>query len=236
MAKKIGNIGIQASIKAKKNPREEAKELAEWVESNIEQVYTSIFDKRGDFKKLSASGSARQLAARSSKYDVPMRSAARRAEIIEVYSQAWKHHFKNLRSRARSAGMGQDPKYQKFKGDGGEYLGRQKRYMTPLLLTGFLREVVFKGIKSGGNDYVDMPNMLLYGSIYVDLGAFDSKDNSEMTSAEGLVAKMIGAGVISSQEDLYDFSDFYWDKIVTVMRRVIRQDFSLALGEALDEG
>lgn len=229
----VSEIVLGATIKADADPRKEAKELAQWVERNVENVYTSVFDKRGDYKKLRASGTGRQLAARSSQQDVPMRSAARRAEIIEIYSQAWKHRYNNLRTRARNAGLGSSPDYQSRKKQPGTYFGRLKRYSSPLLLTGHLREAVFSGIKQGGNEFVDLPNMLLFGTMAIDFDAFD-RHNDGRSYASGLVGQLINRGVIESEVDFYDFADFYWDRIITLMKRVIRQDFAPALGDALD--
>jgi len=154
----------------------------------------------------------------------------RRQELISAYQLAWKRAYQRNVKTAKSVGIGSDPDYQRrkrrWKQRGRRVWGRRVKYETPLLLTGHLRKSIATGFADGGNKYLRLPNMLLFGAYRVDFRYFDKPwnyDSSNFTYVERLMQFLEGKGM--DPEEFFDFEPEMWSLIASKMMKIIQKDF-----------
>lgn len=154
----------------------------------------------------------------------------RRQELISAYQLAWKRAYERNIRTARSLGLGRSEPYQKFKAEGkakGRRIwGRRMKYVTPLLMTGNLRDRIASGFAVGGNKYLRLPNLLLFGAYRVDFQYFDppwNYDDSSYTYVERLMQFLEMKGF--DREEFFNFDEGKWSLIASKMLKIIEKDF-----------
>lgn len=154
----------------------------------------------------------------------------RRQDLIAAYQLAWKRAYQRNIRTAKSLGLGRDVSYNAsklgMKQRGSRVWGRKVKYQTPLLMTGHLRNSIATGFAAGGNKYLRLPNMLLFGAYRVDFKHFNppwNYDASGYTYVQRLMQFLEGKGM--DQEEFFDFEPAMWNLISAKMMKIVQKDF-----------
>lgn len=162
-------------------------------------------------------------------------------KLLQAYSSAWKNKYKKIIADYKAADSGyKERKWHKWKKDNLRKKapvhrpGTKVRFTTWGLTTGYLRESIDRGFNQGGNQNLEVSNLLLQGGFSVNWENYQQTKGGEAHYVL-FIKHLISIGVLDSQDDFLDFAESDWKKIASFMFFFVKNNFVDQFQEALSE-
>lgn len=240
MAKKIKlkSYKISYDMKAaEKNVNEVLKRIDERVYGRLEALYQRVFGSQTTLEDWGVG--ARVNIPRSTLRDRLKKEPFTKfgdglssdKKLLEAYSVAWKNKYAQIIKDYQSA----DPEYPEKRWAKWKKNGLRKRYPSHKpdskvryvgwgLTTGYLRDSILRGFKSGGNRILQVPNILLQGGYSINFSEFEQSGNGR-SHYEEFIELMVKRGVLNSEDDFLEFADNDWRRIASVTFALVKNNF-----------
>lgn len=241
----MANKGLKARVITKKQAREISGQLAKMnkeILSRLNAEYQKLFGTETSFQDWARSKFQTESRLRSGQTSFNDTSYNRK--LKDLYVKAWKNKYALMRSQYQAL----SPGYQK-----GDWYKRKKRlkdrgepapgrsggpgskikYTTQALMTGYLRESIEKGFRSGGNEHLKVYNLLLQGGFELDLDSFPTTGGGGSYPSY-FVSFMIANGILEDEQDFVDLLPSDWDKIANLIVHIVDEGWGEGFEQVIE--